>query len=39
MLDAQMDEVGFMISHIEPGGQLRFVDIGGWDARIIPPIS
>ena len=25
-----------MISHIEPGGQLRFVDIGGWDARIIP---
>lgn len=36
MLDAHMDEVGFMVSHIEPTGHLRFATIGGWDARIVP---
>jgi endoglucanase len=36
MLDAHIDEIGFMVSHIEPGGYLRFVNLGGWDARIIP---
>src|SRR5207302_7404193 len=36
MLDAHMDEVGFLISYIEPNGYLRFVPNGGWDARIIP---
>jgi endoglucanase len=36
MLDAHMDEVGFMVSYIEPNGYLRFAPIGGWDARIIP---
>ena len=36
MLDAHMDEVGFMVSFIEPNGFLRFAPIGGWDPRIIP---
>ncbi|MHA1228593.1 MAG: hypothetical protein ACTSPV_17860 [Candidatus Hodarchaeales archaeon] len=35
MLDAHIDEVGFMISYIERGGFLRFVPIGGWDTRIL----
>jgi putative aminopeptidase FrvX len=33
LLDAHMDEVGFMVSHIEDRGFLRFVEIGGWDDR------
>lgn len=36
MLDAHTDEIGFMISHIEKRGFLRFVAIGGWDTRILP---
>jgi endoglucanase len=36
MLDAHMDEIGVMISHVEDGGFLRFVLIGGWDPRILP---
>ncbi len=36
MLDAHMDEVGLMISHIEDDGFLRFTTIGGWDARVLP---
>jgi endoglucanase len=36
MLDAHMDEIGFMITWIEDNGFLRFQPIGGWDARIIP---
>ena len=36
MLDAHMDEIGFMVSYIEPDGFLRFTTVGGWDARIIP---
>lgn len=36
MLDAHMDEVGFLVSYIEPNGFLRFTTIGGWDPRIIP---
>ncbi|MHA2306410.1 MAG: M42 family metallopeptidase, partial [Candidatus Hodarchaeales archaeon] len=35
MLDAHIDEIGFMISHIEKSGFLRFVPIGGWDSRIL----
>jgi endoglucanase len=35
-LDSHTDEVGFMISYIEPKkGFLRFVTIGGWDTRIL----
>jgi endoglucanase len=36
LFDAHLDEVGFMVSYIEPkGGFLRFVQIGGWDPRIL----
>lgn len=36
MLDAHMDEIGFMVSYIEDSGFLRLVPLGGWDPRIIP---
>lgn len=36
MIDAHMDEIGFMVSYIEDTGFLRFSTIGGWDARIVP---
>jgi putative aminopeptidase FrvX len=36
MLDAHMDEIGLMISHIEDDGFLRFATIGGWDPRVLP---
>jgi len=35
LLDAHIDEIGFMVSHIEKSGFLRFVPIGGWDQRIL----
>ncbi len=35
LLDAHIDEIGFMISHIEKKGFLRFVLIGGFDTRIL----
>ena len=35
MVDAHMDEIGFMVSYIEEGGWLRIVPVGGWDARIV----
>jgi putative aminopeptidase FrvX len=35
LFDAHTDEIGFMISHIEQKGFLRFVLIGGWDTRIL----
>ncbi|MFX1325703.1 MAG: M42 family metallopeptidase, partial [Promethearchaeota archaeon] len=35
LLDAHIDEIGFMISHIEKNGFLRFVLIGAWDTRIL----
>jgi putative aminopeptidase FrvX len=31
MLDAHMDEIGFMVSHVGEDGFLRFTTIGGWD--------
>jgi endoglucanase len=36
MLDAHMDEIGFMVSYIEENGFLRFAPLGGWDVRILP---
>ena len=35
MLDAHMDEIGFIINHVEDSGFLRFGTIGGWDARVL----
>ena len=35
LLDAHIDEIGFMVSHITKKGFLRFVPIGGWDNRIL----
>ncbi|MFW9970010.1 MAG: M42 family metallopeptidase [Candidatus Odinarchaeota archaeon] len=35
LLDAHIDEIGFMVSHIDDKGFLRFVSIGGWDDRIL----
>lgn len=36
MLDAHMDEVGFMIVADDEGGLFRFTSIGGIDERILP---
>lgn len=36
MLDAHMDEIGLIVSFIEPNGYLRFATIGGWDERVLP---
>lgn len=36
MLDAHMDEIGFMITGIDGNGLLRFTNIGGIDDRILP---
>jgi putative aminopeptidase FrvX len=36
MLDAHTDEVGFLISHIDDNGFLRFAGLGGWDSRVLP---
>ncbi|MFX1419963.1 MAG: M42 family metallopeptidase [Promethearchaeota archaeon] len=35
LLDAHIDEIGFMISYITEKGFLRFVPIGRWDIRIL----
>ena len=36
MIDAHMDEIGFIVNHVEDSGFLRFATIGGWDARVLP---
>jgi endoglucanase len=36
LLDAHMDEVGFLVSYIDDTGFLRLSALGGWDARVLP---
>jgi len=36
LLDAHMDEVGFLVSYIDEAGFLRLSPLGGWDARVLP---
>ncbi len=36
MLCAHMDEVGFIVSHIEEDGIVRVKEVGGFDPRILP---
>jgi putative aminopeptidase FrvX len=36
LLDAHMDEVGFMVIHIEASGLLRFAGVGSLDVRLLP---
>ncbi|MCX7625651.1 MAG: M42 family metallopeptidase [Candidatus Sumerlaeaceae bacterium] len=36
LIDAHMDEVGFVVSHVETSGFLRLAPIGGWDERVLP---
>lgn len=36
LLDAHMDEVGFLVSFVEESGFLRLSALGGWDDRILP---
>lgn len=35
MIAAHMDEIGFMVRHIEEKGFLRLHPVGGWDARVM----
>ncbi len=39
MLVAHMDEVGFMVQHITNEGFIKFVELGGWDERILPSMK
>lgn len=36
MVSAHMDEVGLIVTHITDDGYLKFVNIGGMDARTLP---
>jgi len=36
---SHMDEVGFMVQHITNEGFIKFVEIGGWDERILPSMK
>src|SRR3954466_1030380 len=35
MIAAHMDEIGFIVTHIEDGGFLRFHPLGGFDAKTL----
>ena len=36
LLDAHMDEIGFLVQHIDEQGFISFTPIGGWDQRLLP---
>ena len=35
MLSAHMDEIGFMVTHVEDGGFLRVIPLGGFDPKTL----
>jgi endoglucanase len=35
MLAAHLDEIGLLVTAIEPGGFLRFTEVGGFDPRVL----
>ncbi|MDQ7794997.1 MAG: M20/M25/M40 family metallo-hydrolase [bacterium] len=39
MLAAHMDEVGFLVTHLEKNGRLRFSTVGGIDPRVLPGLA
>lgn len=39
LLDAHADEVGFIVQAIKPNGTLRFLPLGGWDAKNVAASS
>lgn len=39
MIEAHIDEIGLMVSDIDENGFLKFVPIGGIDARILPALE
>ncbi|MEG1027886.1 MAG: M20/M25/M40 family metallo-hydrolase [Oscillospiraceae bacterium] len=39
MLDAHLDELGFMVKHISSNGLISFVTLGGWVATNVPAHS
>lgn len=36
MLDAHMDEIGFLVRHIDEKGFVKVAALGGWDDRTLP---
>ena len=36
LLDAHMDEVGFLVSYVDESGFVLLHPLGGWDARVLP---
>jgi len=36
LMDAHMDEVGFIVQHIDKNGFLKIINLGGIDLRVIP---
>ncbi|RLF94381.1 M42 family peptidase, partial [Thermococci archaeon] len=36
MISAHMDEIGFMVKHIDKKGFIRIELVGGWDPRVFP---
>lgn len=39
MLDAHLDELGFIVQHIKANGLISFVNLGGWVATNVPAHS